>query len=40
MSDENQHIEQNLESQNPQQLLTSKMTEGPEVNNVIHTLRA
>lgn len=40
MSDENQHIEQNLESQNSQQLLTSKMTEGPEVNNVIHTLRA
>lgn len=40
MSDENQHIEQNLESQNPQQLLTSEMTEGPEVNNVIHTLRA
>ena len=40
MSDENQHIEQNLESQNPQQFLTSKMTEGPEVNNVIHTLRA
>lgn len=40
MSDENQHIEQNLESQNPQQLLTSKMTEGSEVNNVIHTLRA
>lgn len=40
MSDENQHIEQNLESQNPQQLLTSKMTEVPEVNNVIHTLRA
>lgn len=40
MSDENQHIEQNLESQNPQQLLTSKMTEEPEVNNVIHTLRA
>lgn len=40
MNDENQHIEQNLESQNPQQLLTSKMTEGPEVNNVIHTLRA
>lgn len=40
MSDENQHIEQNLESQNPQQFLTSEMTEGPEVNNVIHTLRA
>lgn len=40
MSDENQHIEQNLESQNTQQLLTSEMTEGPEVNNVIHTLRA
>lgn len=40
MSDENQHIEQNLESQNPQQLLTSEMTEGSEVNNVIHTLRA
>lgn len=40
MSDENQHIEQNLESQNSQQLLTSEMTEGPEVNNVIHTLRA
>lgn len=40
MSDENQHIEQNLESQNPQQLLTSEMTEVPEVNNVIHTLRA
>lgn len=40
MSDENQHIEQNLELQNPQQLLTSEMTEGPEVNNVIHTLRA
>ena len=40
MSDENQHIEQNLESQNPQQLLISEMTEGPEVNNVIHTLRA
>lgn len=40
MSDENQHIEQNLESQNPQQLLTSEMNEGPEVNNVIHTLRA
>lgn len=40
MNDENQHIEQNLESQNSQQLLTSKMTEGPEVNNVIHTLRA
>ena len=40
MSDENQHIEQNLESQKSQQLLTSKMTEGPEVNNVIHTLRA
>lgn len=40
MSDENQHIEQNLELQNPQQLLTSEMTEEPEVNNVIHTLRA
>ena len=39
MSDENQHIEQNLESKNPQQLLTSEMTEGPEVNNVNHTLR-
>ena len=40
MSDENQHIEQNLESQNPQQLLTSNTPEEPEVNNVIHTLRA
>lgn len=40
MSDENQQIEQNLESKNPQQLQTPEMTEEPEVKNVVHTLRA
>ncbi|MCQ2600495.1 MAG: LPS export ABC transporter ATP-binding protein [Treponema sp.] len=40
MSDENQQIEQNLESKNPQQLQSPEETDKTEVKNVIHTLRA